>query len=201
MEEALTELCLKPPSHSKMKQKLILTIMGLALFFLLGSVKSISFDNDSNVIIINKLEIKILGTSTAGKYTCTNSLPYKDTIYLDSDTRNSLNSEISMNNFECGNRIMNKDLKLTVKAEKFPKSTVTITGIKPQGTNYTCNLNFRITDKTLSFPNLVLKKTKESLEGTVDLKFSDIGLKAPVKMKGIIKVKDKFVIHFKLYKA
>lgn len=177
--------------------------MGLTLFFLLGSAEPISssHNDDPNVIIINKLEIEILGSSTAGKYKCTNSHPYKDTIYLNSATKNCLKSEISMNNFECGNRIMNKDLKTTVKAAKFPKSTVTITNIKPSGTNYTCNLKFRITNKTLSYPNLVLKSTKEFLEGTVAIKFSDIGLTAPTKMKGIIKVKDKFTIHFNLYKA
>lgn len=79
-----------------------------------------------------------------------------------------------MSNFECGNRIMNKDLKTTIKETQFPKSTVTITNIKPFGTYYKCSLNFRITDKTLSYQNMV--KKKESLEGRVALKFSDIAL-------------------------
>ncbi|HEU4791971.1 MAG TPA: YceI family protein [Flavobacterium sp.] len=184
-----------------MKQRILFTIMGLVLFFLLGRAKPISlFDTDPNIIIIDKLEIEILGNSTVGKYNCSNALPYRDTIYLNSNTKNSLKSEISMNNFECGNRIMNKDLKTTVKATKFPKSTVTITNIKPFGTNYKCSLNFRITDKTLSYQNLVLKNTKESLEGIVAVKFSDIGLEPPTKMGGIIKVKDEFVIHFNLHK-
>lgn len=175
--------------------------MGLALSFLLGSSKPISlFDADPNIIIIDNLEIEILGNSTVGKYNCANSLPYKDTIYINSTSKNVLKSEIPMGNFECGNRIMNKDLKTTVKATKFPKSTVTITNIKPFGTNYKCSLNFRITDKTLSYQNLVLKNTKESLEGIVAVKFSDIALEPPTKMGGIIKVKDEFVIHFNLHK-
>ena len=44
------------------------------------------------------------------------------------------------------------------------------------------------------------KNTKENLEGTVAVKFSDIGLEPPTKMGGIIKVKNEFVIHFNLYK-
>ena len=174
--------------------------MGLVLFFLLGSAKPISSLIDPNTIIIDRLEIEILGNSTVGKYSCSNSLLYRDTIYLNSNTKNSLKSEISMNNFECGNRIMNKDVKTTVKATKFPKSTVTITNIKPFGTNYKCSLNFRITDKTLSFQNMVLKTSKESLEGVVAVNFSDIALDPPTKMGGLIKVKDQFVIHFNLYK-
>ncbi|QKJ62596.1 YceI family protein [Flavobacterium sp. M31R6] len=184
-----------------MKQRILFTIMGLVLFFLLGKAKPISLLNaEPNIIVIDKLEIEILGNSTVGKYNCANSLAYRDTIYLNSNVKNSLKSEISMNNFECGNRIMNKDLKTTVKATKFPKSTVTITNIKPSGTNYKCSLNFHITDKTLSYQNLVLKNTKESLEGIVAIKFSDIGLEPPTKMGGIIKVKDEFVIHFNLHK-
>lgn len=175
--------------------------MGLALSLLLGNAKPISTFIDSNTIIINKLEIEILGNSTVGKYNCGNTLSYRDTIVLDSNTKNSLKSEISMNNFECGNRIMNKDLKTTVKATKFPKSTVTITNIKPFGTNYKCSLNFKITDKTLSYQNLILKNTKETLDGTVSVKFSDIALEPPTKMGGIIKVKDEFIIHFVLFKS
>lgn len=195
------ELCLKRPSLSNMKQRILITILGLAFFFLLGNAKPISlYDVDPNIIIIDKIEIEILGNSTVGKYNCVNPHPYRDTIYLNSTTKNSLKSEISMSNFECGNKIMNKDLKTTVKAVKFPKSTVTITNIKPFGTNFKCSLNFRITDKTLSYQNLVLKNTKENLEGTVAVKFSDIGLEPPTKMGGIIKVKNEFVIHFNLYK-
>lgn len=195
------ELCLKRPSLSNMKQRILITILGLAFFFLLGNAKPISlYDVDPNIIIIDKIEIEILGNSTVGKYNCVNPHSYRDTIYLNSTTKNSLKSEISMSNFECGNKIMNKDLKTTVKAVKFPKSTVTITNIKPFGTNFKCSLNFRITDKTLSYQNLVLKNTKENLEGTVAVKFSDIGLEPPTKMGGIIKVKNEFVIHFNLYK-
>src|SRR6187402_1103640 len=169
-----------------MKQKAVLIVMGLALFFLLGNAKPISlFDVDPNIIVIDKLEIEILGNSTVGKYNCGNSLAYRDTIYLNSNTKNGLKSEISMSNFECGNRIMNKDLKTTVKATQFPKSTVTITNIKPFGTNYKCSLNFRITDKILSYQNLVLKNTKESLEGSTAVNFSDIALEPPTKMGGI----------------
>ncbi len=174
--------------------------MGLALSFLLGSAKPISSLIDPNTIIIDRLEIEIHGNSTVGEFNCSNSLTYRDTIYINSNFKNSLKSEISMSNFECGNRIMNKDLKTTVKANQFPKSTVTITNIKPFGTNYKCSLNFRITDKTLSYQNMVLKNTKEFLEGSVTVKFSDIALEPPTKMGGIIKVKDEFVIQFNLHK-
>jgi len=184
-----------------MLQRVSLMVLGLVLSFFLESAKPISFLIDPNTIIIDKLEIEILGSSTIGKYNCSNSLMYRDTIYLNSNVKNSLKSEISMNNFDCGNRIMEKDLRTTVKSTKFPKSTVTITNIKPFGSNYKCSLNFKITDKILSYQNLILKNNKESLEGSVAVTFSEIALEPPTKMGGIIKVKDEFVIHFNLHKG
>ncbi|MGQ7946472.1 hypothetical protein [Flavobacterium sp. WC2509] len=183
-----------------MKRKIVFIIMGLVLFLLLGSAKPI-FLNDPNIIIINQIKIEILGNSTVGKYKCDCPHTFQDTIFLNSTTKNSLKSEISTANFDCGNRIMNKDLKTTIKVTKFPKSTVTITNIKPSGTDYKCSLNFKITDKILSYPNLALKNTKDFLEGTVNVKFTDIGLEPPTKMGGVIKVKNEFVIHFILYKS
>jgi hypothetical protein len=201
MEVTLMELCLKRQSLSNMKQKIALIVMGLALFFLMGNARPVSlFDADPNILIINKIKIEILGNSTVGKYKCDCPHTLRDTIHLNSTTKNSLKSEISTDNFDCGNKIMNKDLKTTIKVKKFPKSTVTITNIKPSGSNYKCSLNFRITDKTLSYQNLNLVNTKEFLEGTVAVKFTDIGLEPPTKMAGVIKVKNEFVIHFILFK-
>ncbi len=195
-----TELCLRQLSLSNMIKKTIFIVLGLAFFLLLGSAKPISLFADSNTIIINQIKIEILGNSTVGKYKCDCPHTFRDTIYLNSTTKNSLKSEISTDNFDCGNKIMNKDLKTTIKVKKFPKSTVTITNIKPSGNNYKCSLNFKITDKTLSYQNLHLTNTKDFLEGTVAVKFTDLGLEPPTKMAGVIKVKNEFVIHFLLYK-
>ena len=175
-------------------------IMGLALFLSLGSARPISSSDDTGVIIIDKIEIEILGTSTMGKYNCSNIFNKRDTIITNSETQNNLKAEIAMNNFECGNKTMNKDLKVTIMADKFPKSYVTMTHIKSYSTNYKCNLNFLITNKNIKYQDLVLKNSKESLKGSIALKFSDLDLVPPTKMAGLIKVKDDIVVNFILYK-
>jgi hypothetical protein len=181
-------------------RQIIITIMGLALFLSLGSAKPILSIDDTGIIIIDRIEIEILGTSTVGKYNCSNIFNKRDTININSEVQNNLKAEIAMNNFECGNRIMNKDLKTTIKANKFPKSYVSITNIKSFSNNYKCNLNFLITNKNIKFKDLVLKNSKERLEGTIALKFSDLELIPPTKMAGLIKVKDDIVVNFILYK-
>jgi len=174
--------------------------MGLAIFFLLGSAKP-TFLAEDTTLVINKIKIEITGLSTVGKYNCSNTFSIKDTIYINSAKKNAFNTEIKMSDFDCGNKIMTKDLQGTVKVKKFPNSKVYLTDIQSNGKNYKCNLNFYITDKTVKYKDFILYNTDKKVEGTINLKFSDLEMEAPVKMAGLIKVKDEIVINFSLYKS
>lgn len=182
-----------------MFKKSLFLLMGLATFFFLGSAKPTFFADDAT-LVINKIKIEITGLSTVGHYNCSNTFTTKDTIFLNSNKKNIFNTAIKMANFDCRNKIMTKDLQGTVKATEFPNSTVSITDIKQCGKNYKCSLSFFITDKTLKYKDFSLNTVNDKIQGTLNLKFSDIGLKAPVKMAGLIKVKDDIVINFYLYK-
>lgn len=173
--------------------------MGLAAFFFLGSAKP-SFFADDTTLVINKIKIEITGLSTVGKYNCSNTFFTKDTIYLNSNKRNTFNTAIKMIDFDCGNKIMTKDLQGTVKVQKFPNSDVCLTDIKQNGKNYKCNLTFFITNKAVKYKDFNLYTTDDKIQGTLNLKFSDLDMVAPVKMAGLIKVKDDIVINFYLYK-
>ncbi|OXG00845.1 hypothetical protein BC749_1011348 [Flavobacterium araucananum] len=182
-----------------MYTRFLILIMGLAIFFFMGSAKP-TFLAEDTTLVINKIKIEITGTSTVGTYNCSNTFFIKDTIYLNSIKKNAFTTEIKMSNFDCGNKIMTKDLQGTVKVKKFPNSIVSITDIKPCGKNYKCNLNFFITDKTLKYKDFVLSNSDAKIQGTLNLKFSDLELEPPVKMAGLIKVRDEIVINFSLYK-
>ena len=182
-----------------MLNRFIFLIPGLVIFFFLGSAKP-TFLADDTTLVINKIKIEITGISTVGKYNCSNTFSIKDTVYLNSNKKNTFNTAIKMTNFDCGNKIMTKDLQGTVKAKTFPNSTVCLTDIKPNGKNYKCNLNFLITNKTLKYKDFVLYNVDDKIQGTLSLKFSDLELEPPVKMVGLIKVKDDIVINFSLYK-
>ncbi|WP_228526612.1 MULTISPECIES: hypothetical protein [unclassified Flavobacterium] len=173
--------------------------MGLAIFFFLGSAKP-TFLTDDTTLVINKIKIEITGLSTVGKYNCSNTLSIKDTIYINSVKKNAFNTEIKMSSFDCGNKIMTKDLQGTVKVKQFPNSSVCITDVKPSGKNYKCKLNFFITDKILKYKDFILYNSDDKIQGTLNLKFSDLELEPPVKMAGLIKVKDDIIINFSLYK-
>lgn len=173
--------------------------MGLVIFSFLGSAKPTFLEE--SVLTINRIKIEITGTSTIGKYNCANTFLKKDTIYLNSIKKNSYSTDIKMCDFDCGNKIMTKDMQGTVKVKKFPNSTVYITDIKPSGKNYKCNVAFFITNKALKYKDFILYTDDDKIHGSLNLKFSDIELEPPVKMAGLIKVKDEMVINFSLYKS
>lgn len=173
--------------------------MGLAVLFFFGSAKP-TFSAEDTILVINKVKIEITGVSTVGKYNCSNTFLKRDTLFLNSNKKNIFNTEIKMSQFDCGNKIMTKDLQGTVKIKQFPNSTVTITDVKPFGKNYKCNLTFLITNKTLKYKDFILYGSDNNIHGSLDLNFSDIELQAPVKMAGLIKVRDEIVINFSLYK-
>lgn len=182
-----------------MLNRFLILIPGLALFFLCGSAKP-TFLAEDTTLVINKIKIEITGVSTVGKYNCSNTFTKLDTVYVNSNKKSSFNTAIKMSNFDCGNRIMTKDLQGTVKEKKFPNSTVCISDVKQSGKNFKCRLNFQITDKTLKYKDFILYNYDDKIEGSLNLKFSDIELEPPVKMAGLIKVKDDIIINFSLYK-
>lgn len=181
-----------------MKNRITVGILGLALFFLLGSAKP-TFSINNALLIIHKIEIKISGKSTVGKYNCTNTFYKRDTIILNLNKKNCINADIPMLNFDCGNKMMTKDLQSTVKCKEFPCSRVIITNIKNYSNNYKCNLVFIITDKTLIYKDFILYQKDDKIQGTINLNFSDIDLVPPVKMGGLVKVKDQIIVDFSLF--
>ncbi|MCV9928404.1 hypothetical protein OIU83_12105 [Flavobacterium sp. LS1R49] len=177
-----------------------ITVIGLVLSFFLGSAKP-NYFNDDLILKINKIEIQIDGISTVGKYNCANMFSKKDTIFFYLNKKNSAKVEIPMSTFDCGNKMMTKDLLKTVKSDEFPNSYVTFSDLKSFSKNYKCDLTFVIANKTLKFKDFILlNKTNNKIEGNINLTFTDLGLKAPVKMAGLIKVKDEINISFSLYK-
>lgn len=184
-----------------MKTLFSILILGLVTFLSLGSANPGFSTNDDDVVVVNKIEIEITGVSTVGKYNCSNTFSKKDTVFVNSSRKNNFNKTIKMADFDCGNKIMTKDLQGTVKVKEFPNSTVILTDVKRFGKNYKCNLTFLITNKTLKYKDFVLYNYDNKIQGSVNLNFSDIELKPPVKMAGLIKVRDEIVINFSLYKA
>lgn len=152
--------------------------------------------------VIHKIEIVIKGNSTVGKYACSTILYKKDTLNIEALEKSIIKATIPMTSIDCGNRIMTKDLQSTVEVKKFPNSYVTISNLKYSGNNvYKCTLVFAITNKTITYKDFTLmyNKSTQQANGVLKLTFSGLGLNPPVKMGGVIKVKDEIAVNFDLF--
>ena len=184
-----------------MQQKISLFLIDLALILLTVSAKPFYF-YQKIPRVIHKIEIKIKGNTTVGKYTCATILYKKDTLNLEALEKNTIKATIPMTSIDCGHRIMTKDLQSTVKVKTFPNSYVTISNLKFTANNtYKCTLVFTLTNKTLTYKDFVLtySKSTQQATGILPLTFSDLGLSPPVKMGGIIKVKNEIEVNFDLF--
>lgn len=98
--------------------------------------------------------------------------------------------QLEVTHFDCKNKLMNSDLKKTLKADKFPKMFVKfLTFKKVNEQQYDANIEVKLANKTKNFTTSFLI-VKNTLVGNEVVRFSDFGLKAPTKMGGLIVVED-----------
>ncbi|UJP63871.1 hypothetical protein [Mongoliitalea daihaiensis] len=163
--------------------------MSVFLLILIGILVMSPQEKD---LVITQKTITVSGQTSIGAFNCSFSRNgMKDTISLNSQINNSvLNINIPVSDFACGNFILNRDFRKTIKAEEFPTCEVKVANLRKNRNDYTCRLTVSIVGKTLEFDNFYLKHTKDGLEGNLSLAFSDLALEAPKKMGGLIKVEE-----------
>ncbi len=115
---------------------------------------------------------------------------------------------IAINQLDCKNRMLNKDLRQTLKADQYPTLTIYFINLDkiPQlnGNSETIygTVLIELAGKRKNF-NLrySLTRTKEGLllEGGRLFTFSDFDLRPPQKIGGLIKVRDNFDVNFTLH--
>jgi len=111
-------------------------------------------------------------------------------------------------NFDCQNRILNKDLRKTLKAEEYPTMTIHFVDLEripnTDGDYLKGTVQIELAGKRKQFviPYTIKKTDKTTkLEGSRAFTFGDFDLVPPSKIGGMIKVKDDFNVNFTLYLA
>jgi hypothetical protein len=151
-------------------------------------------------VIVTKKMITVSGQTSIGGFSCDYSKEgLKDTLFIDhSSSLKEMVFDIPVQDFSCGNFIINKDFRNTIKADKYPSARVRVQNLKSNYGHYTCDLSVTLVGKKLDFPSLVLKRIPEGLHANLILNFEDLELEAPKKMGGLIKVEEKLTLDFTL---
>lgn len=167
----------------------------LALLLVLWS----PYKEEKEVIVIRKM-ITVSGQTSIGGFNCEyakNSL--KDTLFIDTPLRSKdLVFDVPVNDFSCGNFLLNRDFRKTIKAEQFPHAKVRVRNLKSNYGHYSCDLTVDIVGKRLQYKELPLKRTADGIAAKLILSFNELELEAPKKFGGLVKVEEELMLEFRL---
>ena len=115
------------------------------------------------------------------------------------DFRNSV-LPLKNNNFNCGNKRINRDVKDLLKTDEHPEILLKIKKIDLKKDKAQATLNFTIAgiDKDYTFPVEVTGDETMCFNGKLALNITDFNLKAPSKVFGLIVIDEVININFNL---
>lgn len=193
-----------------------MTTIFCLLFFVLVSGTQVRFAHAQKEIWLVKSasSLQVDGKTNVNQFTC-HILSYGRLDTLTCETTKSVDAvkvksriAIAVNKFDCGMKMMTKDLQKTLKQEEYPflfiefrqfskmlsesKGVTTLSGVADislAGT--TQKYQIQCSSKRLN-------ETEMVLSGSKIIKLTDFHLKPPSKLGGAIRVEDQMVVHFVL---
>lgn len=147
---------------------------------------------NASKLAIKEKKISVHGKTSIGNFTCNyDNLGRSDTLFVDFGHRTpDLIFDIVVEEFGCGNFILNRDFKKTLKSKEYPKARVRVGGLSKKDNRYFCNLSVNLVGKKLDFPNQELHHANGGITTHIDLSFSTLGLQPPSKMGGLVTVEE-----------
>ncbi len=187
----------------------------LYLVLLLSSFSQQGFAQSKSSFVWNILphsSIMIYGCSNVNTFGCSSTGAFKSRPIEGVAGKGNVNLKgsiaIAINQLDCKNKMLNRDLRKTLKAEEYPTLTINFINLERMpllntNSDIVCGtVQIELAGKRKNFSlRYVLTKTKEGLllEGGRTFTFSDFDLKPPHKIGGLVKVKDKFDVNFALH--
>ncbi len=142
--------------------------------------------------------VQINGSTNINKFKCSNT-NFKFDKGSYSFLANRL-PEISLNvnEFDCGNGMMTKDFRKTLKADIYPRLYISFVNfIKKSNNKYSADVEVKMMNKTVRY-NIDFSLINNKLIGSRIVNFSDFGITPPRKMGGMIVVRDSLNMVFNM---
>ncbi|MEX2567823.1 MAG: hypothetical protein WD431_17885 [Cyclobacteriaceae bacterium] len=152
--------------------------------------------------VVQHKEIIVKGQTSLGSFECSYDNPFAgDTLFFESliVENNSLDFLIPVDDFGCGNFLLNRDFRKTLKAEEFPLCKVSVTHLFQRENRIYGNIAIDLAGKHLTLKKVVFLQEKQMLQGSVQLSFDQLDLEAPNRMGGLVKVEEMIELLINLY--
>lgn len=169
--------------------------MFIARLFILGICLVAALPANGQ-FVVNQQEINVKGITSFGTFECSyaNELP-GDTLYTGTlSNSNKVRFVIDVDEFGCGNFLLNRDFRNTLKAAIHPTCMVTVSSLIRRGPDFSSNIDVFLAGKYLNLKNVLFTKEDEQLRGTIHLSFEQLDLVTPNRLGGLIKVHDRLTL-------
>ena len=172
----------------------------MRVLYLIIAAILFSFAPSNEMLVITEKQIKVSGVTSLGKFTCDYCLDdAKDTLISNqTNSSGTLQFTIPVDEFSCGNFMLNRDFRKTLKSDDHPSARVRVSNLVKRENGYYCTLRLEIVGKELTFENFHLAKFSHKLTGKLMLSFGELDLHAPKKLGGLIKVDEKLTLQIEL---
>lgn len=190
--------------------KFIFLILSFFTGFFVNEFPEYSTISEVAVIkVLPQSSLKIQGKTNISKFSCAFKIstingPIQVIFEIDKDTLKFRNTFLILENdcFDCGNTMMNKDLRKLLKSDEYPHIQLSLKTVQEHASAQISNASVEISlagvTNTYTVPVHINKEKFTNLKGTLAIDIEDFNLEAPKKMLGTIKVSNFIEIEFDL---
>lgn len=171
-----------------------------------------SVKNESRWVIVENSRLRVNGSTNINRFSCAIlNYPKTDTVTINTEVGKqiALQGRVSLDlkNFDCNNLMMTKQLRKTLKEERYPFLHVTFLSLKgipiteqtDNGIKGIVEIELAgIKKRFLIFYQLKNSANGMTLTGSQAITFSDFKLVPPQKMGKLIQAKDQLNVDFEL---
>ncbi len=175
------------------------------IFIILSSISLLPLQAQDFQVVTGKSVI-IDGVTSFGKFACDYETKKEaDTIYFESSKARItpvLDINLPVNQFGCGNKMLDRDFNKTLLSEEYPFIHVLVEQFFKEGDNYYSSLRLKLVGKELYMEKLpfVFHETSEGqfLNAEFELNLRYFDLEPPKKFLGLLKVHEELSIRLLL---
>ncbi|TKC12388.1 YceI family protein [Pedobacter polaris] len=196
-----------------MMTKILLLVISLVMPNLQLVMAPMSYKTATKWVIRENSSLRVKGSTNVNQFSCAiSSYPKTDTVTISTERGSPMvlsgRVRLDVKNFDCNNMMMTRELRKTLKEDKFPYLHVAFLSLKEIPlTNQTDNIvkgivEIEIAGVKKKFEiSYQLKNNKDqiTLLGCQTINFSDFNLTPPKKMGKLIQAKDKLSVIFELH--
>lgn len=158
---------------------------------------------ESNFLIVQEKKITIVGNTSLGRFSCDYKISeINDTLFINKNSK-SYNIQIPVENFNCGNFLLNKDFQRTLRSNEYPQINVKVhnISIKPGG-NIKGSLEIGLINKIKKIQYVTFERCNvekpELISLDLTINVSDFNLTPPKRLGGLIKVEESMDIFIEM---